>query len=92
MGKWMYRSTFCWPWHWLEVSAQLHAPAALPAGKPPPHTHCIGGWVGPRADLDDTEKRKFLTLPGLELQPLGHPACSQLLYWLTMDILDAYNS
>jgi hypothetical protein len=27
--------------------------------------------VGPRAGLDDIEKRKFLTLPGLELRPLG---------------------
>jgi hypothetical protein len=25
--------------------------------------------VGPRAGLDDVEKRKFLTLPGLELDP-----------------------
>jgi hypothetical protein len=29
-------------------------------------THCIGGWVGPRAGLDNVEKRKFLTLLGLE--------------------------
>jgi hypothetical protein len=28
--------------------------------------------VGPRTGLD--EWRKFLTLPGLELQPLGRPA------------------
>jgi len=26
----------------------------------PPNTHCIGGWVGPRAGLDIVEKRKFL--------------------------------
>jgi hypothetical protein len=26
------------------------------------------------AGLDDLEKRKFLTLPGLELRPLGRPA------------------
>jgi hypothetical protein len=25
------------------------------------------GWVGPRAGLENMEKRKFLTLPGLEL-------------------------
>jgi hypothetical protein len=25
--------------------------------------------VGPRAGLDDVEKKKFLTLPGLELDP-----------------------
>jgi hypothetical protein len=30
--------------------------------------------VDPRASLDAVEKRKFLTLPGLELGPLGHPA------------------
>jgi hypothetical protein len=34
----------------------------------------------PRASLDNVEKRKFLTIAGLELRPLDHPACSQLLY------------
>jgi hypothetical protein len=29
MGEWMYRSTFSWPRHLLEVNGQLHAPAAL---------------------------------------------------------------
>jgi hypothetical protein len=38
--------------------------------------------VDPRAGLDDVEKRKFLTLPGLELPPLGRPARSQSLYRL----------
>jgi hypothetical protein len=38
--------------------------------------------VGPRAGLDDVEKRKFLTLPGLELRPLRRPARSQSLYRL----------
>jgi hypothetical protein len=38
--------------------------------------------VNPRAGLDDVEKRKFLTLPGLELRPLGRPARSQSLYRL----------
>jgi hypothetical protein len=47
-----------------------------------PGTHWIGGWVGLRASLDDVEKRKFLTLPGLELRPLSRPACSQSLYRL----------
>jgi hypothetical protein len=47
-----------------------------------PSTHWIGGWVDPRAGLDDVEKRKFLTLPGLELRPLGRPARSQSLYRL----------
>jgi hypothetical protein len=35
----------------MEVSGQLHAPAALPPG--------IGGWVGPRAGLDAVLKRKI---------------------------------
>jgi hypothetical protein len=39
--------------------------------------------VGPRAGLDDVEKRKFLTLPGLELRPLGRPARNQSLYRLS---------
>jgi hypothetical protein len=30
-------------------------------------THWIGGWVGLRAGLDLGEKRKFLTLTGLEI-------------------------
>jgi hypothetical protein len=38
-----------------------------------PDTHWIGGLMGPRAGLDDTEKGKVLTVPGLELQPLGVP-------------------
>jgi hypothetical protein len=39
-----------------------------------PGTHWIGGWVDPRAGLDDVEKKKFLILLGLELRPLGRPA------------------
>jgi hypothetical protein len=36
----------------MEVSCQLHVPAALLPGKEPPGTHWIGGRVGPRAGLD----------------------------------------
>jgi hypothetical protein len=38
--------------------------------------------VGFRAGLDDVEKGKLLTLPGLELQPRVHQAPSQSLYRL----------
>jgi hypothetical protein len=38
--------------------------------------------VGPRTGLDDAEKIKFLTLPGLEIQTLSSPARSQSLYRL----------
>jgi hypothetical protein len=34
-----------------------------------PGTHWIGDRVDPRAGLDDVEKRKFLTLQGLEPRP-----------------------
>jgi hypothetical protein len=36
--------------------------------------------VGPRADLDDVERRKFLTLAGLEVQTPSRPVRSQSLY------------
>jgi hypothetical protein len=45
-------------------------------------THWMGGWLGPRASLDDVKERKFLILPGLELRPLSRPARSQSLYRL----------
>jgi hypothetical protein len=70
MGEWIYRYTFSWPRHHLEASGQLHAPAALPPKKEPPGSHRRGGWVGPRAGLDNVEKGKFLTPPGLELRSL----------------------
>jgi hypothetical protein len=38
--------------------------------------------VDPGPGLDDVEERKFLTLPGIELRPLGRPARSQSLYRL----------
>jgi hypothetical protein len=45
----------------------------------------LRGWVDPRATagLDVVDKWKFLTLPGLEFQPLGRPARSQSLYRLS---------
>jgi hypothetical protein len=57
-------------------------PCRFTPGERAPCTHWIGRWVGPRASLDDVEKRKFLTLPGLELRALGHPARNQSLYRL----------
>jgi hypothetical protein len=44
--------------------------------------HWMGGWVNPRADLDDVGKIQFLTLPGLEHRPLGRPALRQSLHQL----------
>jgi hypothetical protein len=34
-----------------------------------PSTHLIGGWVGPTTNLDNLEKRKFLTLPNSKPKP-----------------------
>jgi hypothetical protein len=57
-------------------------PVHFTPGERAPGTHWIGGWVDPTAGLDDVEKRKFFTLPGLELRSLGSPARSQSLYRL----------
>jgi hypothetical protein len=64
------------------MSGQLHATAALPQKKEPLGTLRIGGWVSRRSGLDDVKKSRFLTLPGLELLPLGRPARNQSLYRL----------
>jgi hypothetical protein len=42
--------------------------------------HWIEDLVDPIAGLNQVEKRKLLTLSGLELRSLGRPACSQSLY------------
>jgi hypothetical protein len=41
-------------------------PGSFSPGERAPITHWIGGLVISRAGLDDVEKRKFLTLQGLE--------------------------
>jgi hypothetical protein len=46
-------------------------PGRFTPGERAPGTHWIGGLMDLRAGLDDLEKRKFLTLPGLELQPVA---------------------
>jgi hypothetical protein len=56
----------------MESSDQLHAPAALTA----PGTHCIKGWVRPRAGLDVMEKKTLFPLPGNKPHILGRPARS----------------
>jgi hypothetical protein len=57
-------------------------PCRFTLGERAPGTHLTEGWVDPRAGLDNMEKRKFLTLSGLEFRPLGRPARSQSLYRL----------
>jgi hypothetical protein len=43
----------------MELGCQLDALADLPPGETALSNHWIGGWVGPRADLDFMEKRKI---------------------------------
>jgi hypothetical protein len=54
----------------------IHCRAYIKVGGRATGTDWIGGWVDLRAGLDDLEKRKFLTPPGLELRLLGRPARS----------------
>jgi hypothetical protein len=51
------RGTRCIALSFYGVGGHCHAPAALPLGKRP-STHCIGGWVGPRASLDRCRKSR----------------------------------
>jgi hypothetical protein len=45
-------------------------PGRFAPGERASDTYWIGGWVDPRAGLDDLEKRRFLTIPGFELPTL----------------------
>jgi hypothetical protein len=42
----------------MEVSGQIHTPAALSPGEIAPGTLWIGGCEGPRAGLEAVEKRR----------------------------------
>jgi hypothetical protein len=61
------------------VSGQLRAPVALPRGEVPQYT-LDRRLVGPRADLDDVERR-------FELEHLCRPVCSQSLYRLRYPVI-----
>jgi hypothetical protein len=60
----------------MQVSSQLHAPAALPQGKEHsvPIEHVA--WVGPRAGLNVVERTEIFAKPRIESRFLGRPACS----------------
>jgi hypothetical protein len=68
----------------MEVNGQLHDTAALPSKERAPVTHWIGGWVGPRAGLDEVVKREILS-PCRDSNPY-HPARSPALYRLSHPI------
>jgi hypothetical protein len=48
----------------MGMGGQRQAPAALCPGKRTPGTHCTGGWVGPRADLDTKAGEKSFASAG----------------------------
>jgi hypothetical protein len=65
----------------MEMSGQLHVPAALPPGKEPP-VRLDRRLDGPQSQSGRHGKVKILASPELELRPLGRPASSQSLYRL----------
>jgi hypothetical protein len=64
------------------VSGQTHVPAALLPGKYSPVPIRQKVELAPKIGLDDTEKRDFLILLGLELGLFGRPTRSLSLYRL----------
>jgi hypothetical protein len=82
MGKWMYRAIF----FLTSALAGGEWSASHPGNFTPREralgSHCIEGWVDPRAGLGHTKKGKFLILPGLELRPLGRPGRSYFFIWI----------
>jgi hypothetical protein len=63
----MYRSTFFLTSVLVGGEWSASRPDRFTPGERSPGTHWIGVWVDHSASLDDMEKRKFLTLLGLEL-------------------------
>jgi hypothetical protein len=74
------------------MSGQLR-PGRFTPGERSPGTHWIGGWVDPRAGLDDVHKIKLLTLTGTRtstgLDDLSILQDSSLHYPLSKIILSA---
>jgi hypothetical protein len=69
MGEWMCKSTYFLTSALVGGEWSDSRPGRITLGERAPGTHWIGGWLDPRAGLDDVEKRKFLTLPGLNSDP-----------------------
>jgi hypothetical protein len=87
----MYRSTFFLASALVQGERSASRQGRYTPGETAPGTHWIGGWVGPRAGLDTVVKKKFLTLLGLELRPLGRPARSQSLFRLQYPAHNVYS-
>jgi hypothetical protein len=78
----MYKFTFFLTSALVGGECSASRPSHFTPGERAPGTHWIGGLVGPRADVDDVGKRKFLTILGFELLPFRGPSRSQSLYRL----------
>jgi hypothetical protein len=57
-------STHSWPWLYMGVNGERHAPAALYPPGENPGTHWIRGWMGLRAGLDTEAREKSFTSTG----------------------------
>jgi hypothetical protein len=70
--------------HFLDLGTSWRWVVSFTPGERAPGTHWIGGWVDPRSSLHDVEKRKFLTLSGLELvvHYIVHTIIGSILYSL----------
>jgi hypothetical protein len=55
------------------ISVTTSRPGRFTAGEKSPKMHWIGGWVGPRTDLDNVEKKEFFTLPALAIPRSSSP-------------------
>jgi hypothetical protein len=47
-------------------------PGRITPGERSPLYSLLGGWLDPRAGLDDIEKRKFLTVSGIEIRYIDY--------------------
>jgi hypothetical protein len=56
MGECMYRSTLSWPRHQDAGEWSASRSGRFTPEEKSPGTHWTGGWVDPRAGLDDVEK------------------------------------
>jgi len=58
----------------MEVNGQLHFSSSFTLEVKAPSNHWMGGWVGPRAGLDEVAKRTSLIIvPAENLTPVVQP-------------------
>jgi hypothetical protein len=65
----------------VECEWSASRPGRYNPGERAPYTHCVGRWVGPKASLDDVEKRRFLNLwePPTLIQALANHSLGAIL-------------